>query len=124
MSASQVYFSDLRTSFKENIFLKLDRLLDAAAMDDVVAERRLMAIKLHFGEKGNSAFIRPTFLRTIVDRVKGLGAHPFPDRCQHPLRGDPGEQCLPSPYGRTERVCLLGGEGARHYCRRDSRRFL
>ncbi len=77
MPASQVYFSDLRTSFKENIFLKLNRLLDAAAMDDTVTARRLVAIKLHFGEKGNSAFIRPNFLRTVVDRVEGLGAHPF-----------------------------------------------
>ena len=77
MSGSKVYFSDLRTTFKENIFLKLNRLLDAAEMDDTVTERGLVAIKLHFGEKGNSAFIRPTFLRTIVDRVEGLGANPF-----------------------------------------------
>ena len=77
MMASKVYFSDLRTSFKENIFIKLNRLLDEAAMDDAVAERSLVAIKLHFGEKGNSAFIRPNFLRTIVDRVEGLGANPF-----------------------------------------------
>ena len=77
MAASKVYFSDLRTTFKENIFLKLNRLLDAAEMDDAVTERSLLAIKLHFGEKGNSAYIRPTFLRTIVDRVEGLGASPF-----------------------------------------------
>ena len=77
MTASKVYFSDLRTSFKENIFMKLNRLLDEAGMDDAVAERSLVAIKLHFGEKGNSAFIRPNFLRTIVDRVEGLGASPF-----------------------------------------------
>ena len=77
MAASKVYFSDLRTTFKENIFLKLNRLLDAAEMDNAVAERSLLAIKLHFGEKGNSAYIRPTFLRAIVDRVEGLGANPF-----------------------------------------------
>jgi uncharacterized protein len=77
MMASKVYFSDLRTSFKENIFIKLNRLLDEAGMDDAVAKRSLVAIKLHFGEKGNSAFIRPNFLRTIVDRVEGLGGNPF-----------------------------------------------
>jgi uncharacterized Fe-S center protein len=77
MTANKVYFSDLRTSFKENIFLKLNRLLDGAGMDDTVAQRGLVAIKLHFGEKGNSAFIRPNFLRTIVDRVGALGASPF-----------------------------------------------
>ena len=36
-----------------------------------------MAIKLHFGEKGNTAFIRPNFIRAIVDRVRSLGGHPF-----------------------------------------------
>jgi len=77
MAASKVYFSDFRTTFKENIFLKLNRLLDTAGMDNMVTQRGLVAIKLHFGEKGNSAFIRPTFLRTIVDRVLGLGANPF-----------------------------------------------
>jgi uncharacterized Fe-S center protein len=77
VTVSKVYFSDLRTTFKENIFLKLNRLLDAAEMDDTVTERGLVAIKLHFGEKGNSAFIRPTFLRTIVDRIEKLGANPF-----------------------------------------------
>ena len=77
MAISKVYFSDLRTSFKENIFMKLNRLMETAGMDDVVAERNLTAIKLHFGEKGNSAFIRPNFIRAIVDRVEGLGATPF-----------------------------------------------
>ena len=77
MAISKVYFSDLRTSFKENIFMKLNRLMKTAGMDDVVAERNLTAIKLHFGEKGNSAFIRPNFIRAIVDRVEGLGATPF-----------------------------------------------
>ena len=77
MDLSKVYFSDLRTSFKENIFMKLNRLMEMAGMDDVVTKRNLTAIKLHFGEKGNSAFIRPTFIRAIVDRIEGLGASPF-----------------------------------------------
>ncbi len=77
MAASKVFFSNLRTSVKENIFLKLNRLLDEAAMDETVTERSLVAVKLHFGEMGNAAFVRPNFLRTIVDRLKALGADPF-----------------------------------------------
>ena len=88
MTASKVYFANLRTSFKENIFSKLNRLLDKAAMDDVVAERSLVAVKLHFGEKGNSAFIRPNYLRTIVDRIDNLGGTSFFDRRQHALHRD------------------------------------
>jgi hypothetical protein len=37
----------------------------------------LVAIKLHFGERGNTAFIRPVFIRQIVDKVKAAGGKPF-----------------------------------------------
>ena len=45
-----------------------------------MAPRGLTAIKLHFGEKGNLAFIRPNFIRRIVDYVKQgtrLGANQY-----------------------------------------------
>lgn len=76
-TASKVYFSDLRTSPKENLPSKLARLMASAGLDEIVASRGLIAIKVHFGEKGNTAFIRPVFIRRIVDQVKELGASPF-----------------------------------------------
>jgi hypothetical protein len=42
-----------------------------------VRKNNLVAIKLHFGELGNCAFLSPVFLRTVVDRVKSVGAQPF-----------------------------------------------
>jgi uncharacterized Fe-S center protein len=36
-----------------------------------------VAIKLHFGEKGNTAYVRPIFLRKVVDRVKQYNGKPF-----------------------------------------------
>ena len=77
MAASKVYFGNLRTSFKENIFEKLTRLLKTARLDQVVSKRNLVAIKLHFGEKGSSAFIRPNYIRAIVDYILELDANPF-----------------------------------------------
>ena len=74
---SKVYFSDLRASAKENLPSKLVRLMDSAGLGEIIIPRGLIAIKLHFGEKGNTAFIRPIFIRRIVDRVKELGASPF-----------------------------------------------
>jgi uncharacterized Fe-S center protein len=47
------------------------------ALESIVPRRGLVAIKLHFGEKGNTAFIRPNFVRHIAERVKALGAYPF-----------------------------------------------
>jgi uncharacterized Fe-S center protein len=51
--------------------------MDRVGIERIVAPRNLVAIKLHFGEKGNTAFIRPIFIRTIVERIKQLGASPF-----------------------------------------------
>ncbi|MCP4665589.1 MAG: DUF362 domain-containing protein [Deltaproteobacteria bacterium] len=56
---------------------KLVRLLNDAGLEEIIAPRSLAAIKLHFGERGNTAFIRPLFIRAIVDRVRQLGASPF-----------------------------------------------
>ena len=77
MSFSKVYFSDLRTSYKENLLSKLVRLMDSGGLEDIITPRSLVAIKLHFGEKGNTGFIRPLFFRRIVDRVRDFGASPF-----------------------------------------------
>ncbi|MBW1680271.1 MAG: DUF362 domain-containing protein [Deltaproteobacteria bacterium] len=77
MQASTVYFCDLRTSVKENLPAKLERLMTTAGFDEVVPERGLVAIKLHFGERGNTAFVRPVLVRRIADRIKALGGRPF-----------------------------------------------
>jgi len=77
MPASKVYFADLRASVKENLPEKIVRLADMLGLDRIVPKRGLVAVKLHFGEKGNTAYLRPTFVRRIVERVKALGAHPF-----------------------------------------------
>jgi hypothetical protein len=37
----------------------------------------LVAIKLHFGELGNLAYLRPNYVRVAVDELKKLGAKPF-----------------------------------------------
>ncbi|MDH3558938.1 MAG: 4Fe-4S ferredoxin, partial [Deltaproteobacteria bacterium] len=73
---SEVFAMDLRTSLQENLYVKLDRLLDVAGFDEIVKERHLIAIKLHFGEKGNTAYIPPTHLRHLVNRVYNLGGKP------------------------------------------------
>ena len=68
---------DLRASFKENLLSKLVRLVDSTGLKDIITPRSLVALKLHFGEKGNVAFIRPLFVRQIVDRIKELKGMPF-----------------------------------------------
>lgn len=75
--ASQVFMADMRAGNRENLFDKLLRLIDCCQLDSQILTGDLVAIKLHFGEKGGHAYIRPTFVRTIVDRVRELGGKPF-----------------------------------------------
>jgi len=75
--ASIIHFADLRAGLKENLHDKLERLLDTAGLAGVVGHGDLTAIKLHFGERGGHAYLRPTFVRRVVDRVRALGGKPF-----------------------------------------------
>jgi uncharacterized Fe-S center protein len=74
---SDVYCIDLRATYKKNFLYKLGKLMEAAGLADVIAARDLVAVKLHFGEMGNTAFIRPVFLRRIVAAVREAGGSPF-----------------------------------------------
>jgi uncharacterized Fe-S center protein len=74
---SVVYFADLRATPRLNLLTKVKGLLDAVNLADRIKEDALVAVKLHFGESGNTAFIRPVFIRQVVDRVKELGGRPF-----------------------------------------------
>ena len=67
---SNVYFSDMRANQRRNLLDKVQLLLDKVGLDKKVKARDLVAIKMHFGEKGNTSFVRPLFIRRIVDRDK------------------------------------------------------
>jgi uncharacterized Fe-S center protein len=74
---SSVFFSDLKLESGKTLLDKLDILLDRADLKGKIGEKDLVAIKLHFGEKGNTAYVRPIFLRRVVDRVKQFKGKPF-----------------------------------------------
>lgn len=77
MMKSTVFFADLRATYTDNLMGKIGRLLDSAGLSSTATARDLVAVKLHFGELGNSAFVRPVFIRTIVECIKATGATPF-----------------------------------------------
>jgi hypothetical protein len=74
---STVYFIDMRAKYKENFIEKLGKLLDIAGLDQTVKKRGLTAVKLHFGEIGNTAYIRPVFIRKVIECIKEIGGVPF-----------------------------------------------
>ena len=75
--ASTVFFADLRTKVSRNLLDKVGELLGKVDLPKRVKDKGTVAIKLHFGEQGNTAYVRPVFLRRIVDRVKEVGGRPF-----------------------------------------------
>lgn len=74
---STVYFIDLKTTSKESLLDKLKRLIETAGISRIIKKRDLVAIKLHFGEWGNTAFIRPVFIGQIAETIRTAGGDPF-----------------------------------------------
>lgn len=74
--AAKVWYSKLG-SHKVSLLDKVEKLLKKAGIETAIAPKDLVAIKLHFGEPGNMAYIRPPYVRRTVDLVKQLGGRPF-----------------------------------------------
>jgi hypothetical protein len=67
---ARVYFHDIR-----------DTGLDLDAIDRLLSSlpslQGLTAVKLHFGESGNTRGVKPQHVRRVVDWLRSKGAHPF-----------------------------------------------
>lgn len=74
---SSVFFADLRASHTENLLDKVGRLLANVKLEEKIADKALTAVKLHFGETGNLAYVRPVYVRKIIDAVIRAGGKPF-----------------------------------------------
>jgi uncharacterized Fe-S center protein len=59
----------------------MDRLICKAGIGQIGFKQKFVAIKIHFGEPGNLAFLRPNFAKTVADRIKELGGMPFLTDC-------------------------------------------
>ena len=87
MEPAKVYFSDLRTD-EVSTLEKLHRLMKAAGFEQIDFKDKYVAIKLHFGEPGNMAYLRPNWARVVCDYVRELGGKPFLTDC------NTGAQCI------------------------------
>lgn len=77
MQASDVYFGSFRAYNFESMLKKLRRLCRTAGMETIDFQDKFTAIKMHFGEPGNLAFLRPNYARVLVDYVRDLGGRPY-----------------------------------------------
>ncbi len=72
-----VYFAPMRSVKKQSLVKRAGVLLERAGLPDAIAEDDLVAVKLHFGEEGNTGFVQPIFLREVVARIRSHGGKPF-----------------------------------------------
>jgi uncharacterized Fe-S center protein len=75
--ASPVFLADLRAGHRENLLDKIERLLADGGLDGIVARDDLVAVKVHFGERGGHGYVRPVFLRRVVECIRAGGGKPF-----------------------------------------------
>lgn len=78
---SKVYFTNMRTNGQYNLLQKLERLVKAAGIESIPFQNQYAAIKLHFGEPGNLAYLRPNYAKVLADIVWKAGGKPFLTDC-------------------------------------------
>lgn len=72
-----VYFNSLENKKFKTPLDKIKNLLEKCDVKNCFHKNEIIAIKIHFGELGNTAFIRPIYLRPVIEILKSINAKPF-----------------------------------------------
>lgn len=75
--SADVFFMDLTATSRENLPAKLARLAEKAGIKKILSKEDLTAVKIHFGEQGNTSFIRPIYIRQLIQTIRETKATPF-----------------------------------------------
>ena len=78
---AKVYFTDMHVRMGDSLLGKFDRLITRAGIEQIDFKDKFVAVKLHFGEVGNMAFLRQQYARVLCDHIKRLGGKPFLTDC-------------------------------------------
>jgi len=74
---SDVFFSTIDSKKHKSPLLKIKKIINRCAPEKVFSKNELIAIKTHFGEFGNTAFLRPIFLRPVIEKLNFIGTKPY-----------------------------------------------
>lgn len=78
---SDVYFTNMRTYSKVSLLDKFENLITKSGLDDIDFKDKFVAIKMHFGELGNLAFLRHNYANCLAQHIKKRGGKPFFTDC-------------------------------------------
>jgi hypothetical protein len=73
---SKVYFVNIKTG-KESLLKKLEELYKKLNFSSLFEPGDLVGVKVHFGERGNTSFVKPLFIRPFLQMLKKEGGKPF-----------------------------------------------
>ena len=76
-SAAQVFYATLDSGHSRSPLDKISRLLRKCDLPQLYHKDELVAVKIHMGELGNTAFLRPVYLRPVLDALREVEAKPF-----------------------------------------------
>lgn len=65
------------TTQDDDRFQHFERLIEHAALRDIIKPGNLVAIKLHVGEKNRDTYVEPGLVRVLVEHIQKLEAKPF-----------------------------------------------
>jgi len=77
MAKPRVFFTDRKAEPHYNMLDKLEHVLNELSFSETIKNGDKVMIKTHFGQWGNTNYIRPAYVRKIVDIVKAAGGNPF-----------------------------------------------
>ncbi|HOO56507.1 MAG TPA: DUF362 domain-containing protein [bacterium] len=75
--SSKVFFASARSRYGNNLTSKLERLFDAVGLGDLIDEKDFVALKMHWGEAGNIAYVPAPLIVTILRKIEKAGGKPF-----------------------------------------------
>lgn len=75
--AGKVYFADFNSPYGDNLLKKFERLIKNSEIGNIDLNGKYVAVKIHFGEWGNVAFIRHQYAKILADYLKEQGAKVF-----------------------------------------------
>lgn len=79
--SSEVFFTDMHVSMGDSQLAKFERLITKAGIDKIDFDGKFVAVKVHFGEVGNMAFLRHQYARVLCDHIRAKGGKPFLTDC-------------------------------------------
>src|SRR5690554_5954861 len=75
---SKVWFAPFNGEQEESLIAnKVVSLYKAADFNRIFSSNEFTAVKIHFGEKNNTGYIKPQWIKPLLEKIKGLETKPF-----------------------------------------------